>query len=115
VLTGDGGLMMCLHELHTAVAESIPVTVVVFNNSDYAIISEAAGMEFDLPEQAYSWADTPLSFVTIAEGMGMEAERAETPNEIRDALSTALASDQPTLLEVPTDPTEPQASTWMSE
>jgi acetolactate synthase-1/2/3 large subunit len=115
VLTGDGGLMMCLHELHTAVAESIPVTVVVFNNSDYAIISEAAGMEFDLPEQAYSWAEAPLSFVTIAEGMGLEAERAETPDEIRDALSTAITSDEPTLLEVPTDPTEPQASTWMSE
>jgi acetolactate synthase-1/2/3 large subunit len=114
VLTGDGGLMMCLHELHTAVAESIPVTVVVFNNSDYAIISEAAGMEFDLPAQAYSWADAPLSFVTIAEGMGMDTTRAETPGAIREALSNALASDEPTLVEVPTDPTEPQASTWMS-
>jgi acetolactate synthase-1/2/3 large subunit len=115
VLTGDGGLLMCIHELHTAVAEELPVTVVVFNNSDYAIISEAAGQNFELPDQAYSWADAPLDFTTIADGMGVETMRAKTPADIRDRLSAAVASDEPTLLEIPTDPTEPQASTWMQE
>ncbi|MFC7058075.1 thiamine pyrophosphate-binding protein [Halovenus salina] len=113
VLTGDGGLMMCLHELHTAVSEEIPITLVVFNNSDYAIISEEAGRSFDLPEEAYSWADAPLDFATIADGMGLETAQASRPDEIAAALSEALATDAPTLLEVPTDPTEPQASTWM--
>jgi len=115
VLTGDGGLLMCLHELHTAVAEELPITVVVFNNSDYAIISEEAGRSFELPEQAYGWADAPLDFTVVAEGMGMETGRAERPDDIERELADALASDAPTLLEVPTDPTEPQASTWMSE
>jgi len=114
-LTGDGGLLMCVHELHTAVAEDLPVTVVVFDNSDYAIISEAAGRRFDLPEKAYAWADAPLDFARIAGGMGMEAVRAETPAGIRECLSAALGSDEPTLVEVPTDPDEPQASTWMAE
>jgi acetolactate synthase-1/2/3 large subunit len=115
VLTGDGGLLMCLHELHTAVAEGIGLTVVVFNNSDYAIISEAVGRHFDLPERAYAWPDAPLDFAAVAGGMGMETVRAETPAEIREGLSSALASDAPTLVEVPTDPDEPQASTWMEE
>lgn len=115
VLTGDGGLLMCVHELHTAVSEEVPITVVAFNNSDYAIISEAAEREFDLPERAYSWADAPLDLATIASGMGMETMQAETPAEIRDRLGTALASDRATLLEIPTDPNEPQASTWMAE
>jgi len=115
VLTGDGGLLMCLHELHTAVAEDLPVTVVVFNNSDYAIISEAAGRHFDLPERAYAWPDAPLDFAAIAGGMGMETARAETPAGIRQEVSSALESDEPTLVEVPTDPDEPQASTWMEE
>ncbi|SDJ18894.1 acetolactate synthase, large subunit [Halovenus aranensis] len=114
VLTGDGGLMMCLHELHTAVSEEIPVTVLVFNNSDYAIISEEAGRSFDLPEEAYSWADAPLDFATIADGMGLETAQASRPDEIAAELTDALDTDAPTLLEVPTDPTEPQASTWMS-
>ncbi|MFC7073735.1 thiamine pyrophosphate-binding protein [Halovenus rubra] len=115
VLTGDGGLMMCLHELHTAAAEKIPVTIVVFNNSDYAIISEEAGRSFDLPKEAYSWADAPLDFATIADGMGLETIQASRPAEISDALADALATDAPTLIEVPTDPTEPQAGTWMSQ
>jgi len=114
-LTGDGGVMMCVHELHTAVAADLPVTVVVFNNSDYAIISEAAGRAFELPEGAYSWADAPLEFTTIADGMGLDTHRAERPGEIHEALDDARASTRPTLIEVPTDPTEPQASTWMSE
>jgi len=115
VLTGDGGLLMCVHELHTAAAEGLGLTVVVFNNSDYAIISEEAGRSFDLPAEAYSWAETPLEFTAIAEGMGLETRRASRPDEIRTALDGALVSDEPTLVEVPTDPTEPQASTWMTE
>jgi acetolactate synthase-1/2/3 large subunit len=115
VLTGDGGLLMCLHELHTAVAAELSVTTVVFNNSDYAIISEAAGRDFDLPADAYDWADAPLDFTALAAGMGMETARAETPEGIRESLADALAADGPSLLEVPTDPDEPQATTWMAE
>ena len=114
VLTGDGGLMMCIHELHTAATEGIPITVVVFNNSDYAIISEEAGRSFDLPEEAYSWADAPLDFATIAGAMGLETMQASRPDAITTALETAIGTDEPTLVEVPTDPTEPQASTWMT-
>lgn len=114
-LVGDGGLMMCLHELHTAVAEEVPVVVVVFNNDDYAIISEEAGRNYDLRPHEYAWADHAINFVAVAEGMGMDATRADAPNEIHDALSDALASDRPTLIEVRTDPDEPQASEWMGE
>lgn len=114
-LTGDGGLLMCLHELHTAVTEEIPVVVVVFNNDDYAIISDEAGRSYDLQPQEYGWADHPVDFVAVAEGMGMDATRADAPEAIRNALSDALASDYPSLIEVRTDPDEPQASEWMEE
>jgi acetolactate synthase-1/2/3 large subunit len=112
-LTGDGGLMMCVHELHTAASEGIPITIVVFNNSDYAIISEEAQRSFDLG--GYDWADAPLDFTAIAAGMGVEAARAETPTEIDRELSVALDSDDPRLVEIPTDPDEPQANEWMSQ
>ncbi len=112
-LTGDGGLMMCVHELHTAVTEDVPVVVVVFNNDDYAIISEEAGRSYDLRPREYGWSDHPVDFVTVAEGMGMDATRADDPESIREALSDALDSDRPSLVEVRTDPDEPQASEWM--
>ncbi|QLD87086.1 thiamine pyrophosphate-binding protein [Natronomonas halophila] len=114
-LTGDGGLMMCIHELHTAVAEELPIIVVVFNNDDYAIISEEAGRSYDLQPREYEWTDHPIDFVAVANGMGMDATRADSPDEIREALSNALASDRPSLIEVPVDPDEPQASEWMRE
>ena len=114
-LTGDGGLMMCVHELHTAVAADLPITVVVLNNDDYAIISEEAGRSYDLDHQAYGWSKTPIDFGTVAAGMGMEAVQADTPSEIRTAVREAVQTDAPTLGEVRTDPAEPQASEWMSE
>ncbi|EMA21100.1 MULTISPECIES: thiamine pyrophosphate-binding protein [Haloarcula] len=114
-LTGDGGLMMCVHELHTAVAEDLPITVVVLNNDDYAIISEEAGRSYDLDHQAYGWDTTPIDFGTVAAGMGMEAVQADTASEIRTAVREAVQTDAPTLVEVRTDPTEPQASEWMRE
>lgn len=112
-LSGDGGLMMCIHELHTVVSEDLPLTVVVLNNDDYAIISEEAGRSYQLAEQEYSWADTPVDFTTVAKGMGMNARQADTPAEIERSLGAALATDEPTLIEVRTDPAEPQASDFM--
>jgi acetolactate synthase-1/2/3 large subunit len=114
-LTGDGGLMMCIHELHTLAAENIDVTVVVFVNDDYAIISEEAERSHGLSQSAYGWVDAPLSFTDIAEGMGVDAMIAKRPTEVERAIGDAVASDGPTLVAIPTDPTEPQASEWMGE
>ncbi len=114
-LTGDGGLMMCVHELHTVATENLPLTVIVLNNDDYAIISEEAGRSYELADDEYSWSETPLSFTTIAEGMGIPATGCRTPEEIEEALADALGSETPNLIEVRVDPTEPQAGEFMSE
>ncbi|MGM0388014.1 MAG: thiamine pyrophosphate-binding protein [Natrinema limicola] len=115
VLTGDGGLMMCVHELHTAVAEDVPLTVVVFVNEDYAIISDDADRNYDLETGAYGWADAPIDFVALADSLGLCAEHAVTPAEIQSRLATAIDADEPVVLAVPTDPREPQASDWMRD
>ncbi|MFA9517322.1 thiamine pyrophosphate-binding protein [Halopenitus sp. H-Gu1] len=113
VLIGEGGLMMCLEELHTIVSESLDVTVFVFNNDDYAIISEEAERSYDLEANAYGWTDAPLDCTRIAAGMGMDVERAETPSAIREAASASIRNG-PTLVEIPTDPGEPQAGEFMT-
>jgi len=113
-LTGDGGLLMCIHELHTLAAEDIDVTVVAFRNDDYAIISEEAERAYGLDEMAYGWRDAPLSLTDIAAGMGVEAERAETTEAVERAVSAAVEADEPRLVSVPTDPAEPQASEWFA-
>jgi acetolactate synthase-1/2/3 large subunit len=114
-LCGDGGLMMAVHELHTAVAEDLPVTTVVFNNDDYAIISEEAERSYGLPSGVYGWPSAPLEFSTIAEGMGMTALRAEGVADLEERVAEAVARDEPVLVEIRTDPDEPQASAFMEE
>lgn len=114
-LIGDGGLMMCLHELHTAVAENVGVVTVVFNNSDYAIISDGATSEFGVREQAYGWEESPIDFTTVAEGLGIESFAATTREEISSAMTDALSRDRPTLVEIMTDPLEPQTAEWMRD
>jgi acetolactate synthase-1/2/3 large subunit len=114
-LVGDGGLMMCIHELHTIVSEDIPVVIVVFNNADYAIISENGASEHDLPDHTYGWPENPIEFVTVADGVGLPTYAAESPDEISEVVSLAVATDEPALIEIPTDPLEPQAASWMRD
>jgi len=114
-LIGDGGLMMSLHELHTVVDEGLPIAILVANNHGFAIISESATVDFDIETGAYDWDGAPLDFTTIAEGMGMAATRVETPDGVREALASAVAADEPMLVEAVTAPHEPQAFHWLSE
>ncbi len=113
-LTGDGGLMMCVHELHTLAAEGIDVTVVALNNDDYAIISEEASRSYGFPEGAYGWEAAGLDLVAIASGMDVRAERVHDLNAVGESIETARRHDGPALVEVITDPNEPQASEWMT-
>jgi acetolactate synthase-1/2/3 large subunit len=85
------------------------------NNNDYAIISEEAGRRYDLEPEEYGWSEAPLEFPSIAEGMGVSATRCRSPEAIRGAVTDALATSSPSVVEIPVDPTEPQASEFMAE
>jgi acetolactate synthase-1/2/3 large subunit len=107
-LTGDGGLLMCVHELHTAVEETIDLTVVVSNNRDYGIISKSPAIEQYTEGHRFTW-DTP-DYVGIAEGFGCSAVRAETAGELADAVAEAVDSSGPTLVDVAVRTDEPMAA-----
>lgn len=102
-LTGDGSLMMSLTELHTAVEQDLPVCVIVFNNSDYGVISQSWTTD-DCPDgRRFAW--TSPEFDEIAEGFGCRGVSVSTRNELRRALEEALDDDRPVLIdvEIPTD------------
>jgi len=40
-------------------------------------------------------------FVKLAESCGVKGERAATPDELRSVLADAIATDEPTVIEVP--------------
>lgn len=100
---GDGGLMMLLGDLRTAVTYDLPATFVVFNNGRLGMVKleqEQGG----LPEYGTEL-DNP-DIAAVATAMGLEAVRVTDPEQVESAVQRALASRRPTLLDIVTNPDE---------
>jgi acetolactate synthase I/II/III large subunit len=101
--TGDGGLMMCLGELGTAIQEQCAPVVVVFNDSALTLIGvkqrrrrlAPAGVDF-----------VDADFAQIARGFGWEAWRVERSDDLEPAFARAAAGSRATLIDVVIDPME---------
>ena len=105
-LTGDGSLMMCAQELHTAAENDLDVVVVLFNDADYGIISKSMESTDGSDDGRFRWSSP--DWLSIAEGYGCEGRRARTRTEVREAIDWALDADGPTLIDVAIDPDEPR-------
>jgi benzoylformate decarboxylase len=99
---GEGSAQYSITGLWTAAAYEVPVTFLVLNNAEYAIlkwfaeIEQAAGAPgLDLPK---------LDVAAVAAGYGVSARRAQGRDAVREALAAALASSKPELIEVPVAP-----------
>ncbi|MFB6210162.1 MAG: thiamine pyrophosphate-binding protein [Halobacteriales archaeon] len=105
-ITGDGGLLMCLQTLHTAVDAECPLTVAVINDGDYGGISKSPKLDTLDSGRRFAW-DSP-DFAAIAEGFGCHGERVETVDDLMGAVEDALdRSEVPTLLDIVVDPATP--------
>ncbi len=96
-LSGDGGLAMLLGDLLTLKQLKLPVKVVVFNNSSLGFVElemKAAGLV------DYGTDLVNPNFAKLAESADILGVRVEAPEEVRPALSKALAHDGPALVEV---------------
>lgn len=109
-LTGDGGLLMCLHELHTAVEEGLDITIVCSNNSDYGVISKSPAIATETGGTHFAW--SAPDFATIADGFGAHGISVDTLSGLRSATRASFnrTDTQPTLINVEIDPTEPTAA-----
>ena len=85
VLTGDGGLQLCLGELATAVQERAEVLVLVMNDGGYGVIRNIQDAQYG-GRRAYTDLLTP-DFAAIAAAMGMPHRRVADLAAIGDALS----------------------------
>jgi acetolactate synthase-1/2/3 large subunit len=101
-LEADGSAMYTLQSLWTQAREGLDVTTVIFDNRSYAILNLElsrvgartdgnAGELFDLSRP-------PLDFVALAKGMGVEATRAESADDLVNALDRGFASAGPYLI-----------------
>lgn len=101
-LSGDGGFMMTMQELETAVREHIHVIAIVVNNHMYGTIR--AHQEKQFPSRVIGTTLTNPSFVEMAKLYGADGMTVKNNNHFRTALEAALESDVPYVIEVQTDP-----------
>lgn len=95
---GDGAWGMSLSEIMTCVRENIAVVAVVFNNGQWGA-EKRNQMDFYDNRFVGSDLDNP-SFAAISRAMGGAGITVSTPDEVGDALRTAVDSGRPTVLEV---------------
>jgi acetolactate synthase I/II/III large subunit len=99
---GDGGFMFGSQELATAVQQRIPVVTVLFNNRSYGNVRRDQKEQY---QGRILGADlVNPDFLKFTESFGALALRAESPTELRAALTKALEADAPAVIEVPIEP-----------
>jgi acetolactate synthase-1/2/3 large subunit len=98
VVQGDGGFMLNIAELATAVQEQLPVIVCVFNDRGYGILryiqdvalqGRRTGVDLHTPD-----------FAMLARSMGMEAWSVATAAEFEAAFEAAVGTAGPALIDV---------------
>jgi acetolactate synthase I/II/III large subunit len=102
-VTGDGGFLMNIQELETAVREHVPIIVLVWRDDGYGVIrwnqqklfGRTGLVEFGNPD-----------FVTLAQSFGAEGMRVTVPSELRPCLIEACGYDCPVVIDCPVDYSE---------
>ena len=99
IVQGDGGLMLSVGELATAVQQDLPLITCVFNDRGYGILRFVQDLTLGGRRAAVDLV-TP-DFAVLAQSVGMAAERASTrSSRSRPRLGRAIARDGPTLIDV---------------
>ena len=103
-LQADGSGMYTIQALWTMAREKLDVTTIILNNGSYAILNiELARVGVAKPgPKALSLLDLTrptIDWVSLSEGMGVPAVRADTAEEFRDCLSESLSINGPRLIE----------------
>jgi pyruvate dehydrogenase (quinone)/pyruvate decarboxylase len=102
-IVGDGGFAMLMAELSTAVAQNLPVKIILLKNNSLA---EVKFEQKEIGNPDYGCDLPPIDFVAFARACGADAFHCERPDEIRPAIRGALNSPRPALVEAVVDADE---------
>nr|WP_154960783.1 3D-(3,5/4)-trihydroxycyclohexane-1,2-dione acylhydrolase (decyclizing) [Paenibacillus xylanexedens] len=114
-MVGDGSYLMLHSELVTSLQEQKKMTVLLFNNNGFQCIhnlqrehgSDGFGNEFRYRETdsgRLTGEYMPMDFAAHARSMGAKAYRAETAEQLEQALRDAKNETVTTLIEIPVVP-----------
>ncbi|WP_433788031.1 benzoylformate decarboxylase [Actinomycetospora sp. CA-101289] len=97
-LVGDGSAMYGIQALWSAAQLGVPLTIVVVHNARYRALDQFAE-HFGITKPVGT-ALPGLDFVALAAGQGVPGVRVERPEELEPALTEALSSPGPVVLDV---------------
>jgi len=105
--SGDGGCMYTFQALWTAAHYKIGAKFVVCNNHSYELLKlniQQYWREQGVPEHnfpiEFDIHGPDIRFDTLAQALGVQATRVETPEQIEPAIKQALANDEPFLIDL---------------
>jgi acetolactate synthase I/II/III large subunit len=93
---GDGGFAIGMNGLMTALAEDIPITVVVSNNGALGWVKHGQG------ERNIACDLSNFDHAAIARAMGCDGLQVEEPSALAAALRRALVSEKPFVIDIRT-------------
>ena len=104
-MIGDGSAMYTVQSLWTMARERLDITVLIFANGTYNILRGEltnVGVRNPGPRAVdmLSLSRPDLDWVSMAKGMGVPASRADTCEQLAQALESGLASGGPNLIQV---------------
>jgi acetolactate synthase-1/2/3 large subunit len=99
-VTGDGGFMMNMQELETALRVGTPFVTVIFNDGGYGLVEWKQQIQFN--ETTFMHFGNP-DFVKLAESMGLKGYRIESSLDLVPTLKMALAQEVPSVIDCPID------------
>ena len=103
LITGDGSFGMNLNEMAAAVANHIPMVILLMNNSVLGMVRQWQTLFFDKHYSNTVLTDRKTDFVRLAEAFGAQGERAASLEELDAALGRAFAADGPYLIDCAID------------
>ncbi|MBA3289539.1 MAG: hypothetical protein H0U21_16255, partial [Acidimicrobiia bacterium] len=98
VIQGDGGFMLSIGELATAVQERLPLITCVFNDRGYGILRYIQDTAFGGRRSAVDL-HTP-DFAALAASMGMASASVASASEFGAAFATAAGATDPWLIDI---------------
>ncbi|WP_367104207.1 thiamine pyrophosphate-binding protein [uncultured Psychrobacter sp.] len=97
-LVGDGGLMLGIGEIATAIQENTNLVLLVMNDGGYGVMRGIQKQYFD-GRQYYNELHTP-SFVALGEAMGCKSYKAESLEEFDTTINQAMKEEGMSVVEV---------------
>ena len=97
-IAGEASVQMTMQELSTAVQYRLPIKIFILNNEYMGMVRQWQELLHG-GRYSSSYSEALPDFVKLAEAYGATGIRAETPDELDDAIKKMIATDGPVIFD----------------